>query len=119
MAQTRLTDRLYGPQFEDQFGPCLLAPPGRGSNPQRIFGCAKNRGVVKFVKYIADKKCNGSIPGALDYLGQIGIKLAPLFISKGAWQLHHGTRPISSARGFSTGVYQAPERLRQAIRLLF
>ena len=110
-AATRLTDRLYGPQFEDRFGPCPLNV-ARGSGPNEILGCTTNKGVIKFVKYIADKKCGGSMPGALELLAEAGILFAVLFLSKGAWQLHHATRPISSMRGFSTGEIQAPERLR-------
>ena len=111
-AATRLTDRLYGPQFEDRFGACPLASPGKGSAPIDILGCHNSQAVIKFVKYIAKKKFGGNVLRALDYLGTIGITLAVLFLSKGAWQLHHATRPISSARGFSTGEKQAPERLR-------
>ena len=110
-AATRLTDRLYGPQFEDRFGPCPLS--ARGCGPSRILGCDGTEFVIKFVKHIADKKCNGSIPRALELLAEAGVLLAALFLSTGAWQLHHATRPISSARGFSTGPLQAPERLRQ------
>ena len=111
-AATRQTDRLYGPQFEDRFGPCPLSVAPR-SGPIHILGCDRNsQNVIKFVDYIAKKKFGGSIPRALDYLGTIGITLAVLFLSKGAWQLHHATRPISSMRGFSTGPDQAPERLR-------
>ena len=108
---TRILDRQYGPQFEDRFGPCPLS--ARGCGPSRILGCDTHRGVIKFVKYIADKKCGGSIPHALELLAEAGVLLAALFLSKGAWQLHHATRPIGSARGFSTGELQAPERLRQ------
>ena len=111
-AATRTTDRLYGPQFEDRFGPCPLNV-ARGSGPNEILGCDGGQYVIKFVKYIADKKCNGSMPGALEYLAEAGVFLAALFLSMGAWQLHHATRPISSMRGFSTGRDQAPERLRQ------
>ena len=107
---TRILDRQYGPQFEDRFGPCPLS--ARGCGPSRILGCDTHRGVIKFVKYIADKKCGGSIPHALELLAEAGVLLAALFLSKGAWQLHHATRPIGSARGFSTGQDQAPERLR-------
>lgn len=111
-AATRLTDRLYGPQFEDRFGASPLS--ATGCPPREILGCNKNsQNVIKFVHYIAKKKFGGSIPSALDYLGTIGITLAALFLSMGAWQLHHATRPIGSARAYSTGKIQAPERLRQ------
>ena len=111
-AATRLTDRLYGPQFEDRFGPCPLSI-ARGSVPMDILGCGNNQGAIKFVDYIAKKKFGGNNLRALDYLGTIGITLAALFLSKAAWQLHHATRPIGSARAYSTGEIQAPERLRQ------
>ena len=111
-AATRVLDREYGPQFEDRFGPCPLSI-ATGLSPIGIFGCGRNKNILKFVKYIADKKCNGSMPGALEYLAEAGVFLAALFLSMGAWQLHHATRPISSTRGFSTGASQAPERLRQ------
>ena len=112
-AATRLTDRVYGPQFEDHFGVSPLS--ARGMGPIDILGAhtTSSKIVIKFVKYIANKKCGGSIPRALELLAEAGVFLAALFISKGAWQLHHATRPISSARGFSTGARQAPERLRQ------
>ena len=109
---TRILDRQYGPQFEDRFGPCPLSI-ARGSAPEKILGCDKaKKNAIKFVDYIAKKKFGGSIPRALDYLGTIGITLAALFLSKGAWQLHHATRPIATFRGFSTGSSQGPERLR-------
>ena len=108
---TRILDRQYGPQFEDRFGASPLSIE-KGCGPSKILGCGTKKGIVKFVKYVADRKCNGSIPGALEYLAQAGILFAALFISKGAWQLHHATRPIGSSRGFSTGEIQAPERLR-------
>ena len=111
-AATRVLDRQYGPQFEDRFGACPLSIR-KGSHPSRILGCdGTSQNVIKFVDYIAKKKFGGSMARALDYLGTIGITLAALFLSKGAWQLHHATRPIGSARGFSTGQDQAPERLR-------
>ena len=113
-AAARNTDRQYGPQFEDLFGACPLAPT-TGKQPISILGCAPRgaKATIKFVKYIANKKCGGSIPRALELLAEAGVLLAALFISMGAWQLHHATRPISSARGFSTGRLQACERLRQ------
>ena len=113
-AATRVLDRQYGPQFEDRFGPCPLS--ARGMDPIDILGCKGSKGsknTMKFVKYVANKKCGGSIPRALELLAEAGILFAVLFLSKGAWQLHHATRPIASFRGFSTGEKQAPERLRQ------
>ena len=38
-AAARNTDRQYGPQFEDLFGACPLAPT-TGKQPISILGCA-------------------------------------------------------------------------------
>ena len=82
-AATRILDRQYGPQFEDQFGASPLSIV-RGSGPKRILGCDQSQTVLRFVKYVANKKCGGSIPRALELLAEVGVLLAALFISKGA-----------------------------------